>query len=295
MVAKFENITIQNCEYAIDLEEGRTIINNVTLINNFFSIYAVGADIVMTKSLITRCTTGIYLEEGATLDISTTQISDNYEPYEDGAGIFAYNNSSVMATNCRFINNTAINGGSVYYETSSLNFSFCHFEDNFAGVDGGAMDLESGESVYFNNFSFVRNRANTGGGGAVYATSITTAIFINMTVDRCSSKSGAVKIISSTIEIHQSKIINNYRAGGMVVENSTLLITDSSITNNQDFTSGAGIYGRIQSNITMRGVTCSFNSAKDIVGCMVIASDKSLVAIQNCIIFSNSAEFGGEY
>lgn len=172
----------------------------------------------------------------------------------------------LLIYNCSFVSNTATQGGAIH--------------GNFVE------DLFSSNSIFYNNQ--VKRH-----GGAIYLIYSTAAIFINVTVDRSASSIGAIYFEDSESEIHRSKISNSNRGGGVTVVGSILLITDSTIINNHESSlSGGGIYGKIQANITMRQVTCSFNSAVVYGGCMHLAGDLSLVVIQNCYIGRNSAQHG---
>ena len=98
-------------------------------------------------------------------------------PYgESGCGgAVIWTGSNGLVDDCNFINNSAVkNGGAVYLRNLTANgcnnntFSNSHFENNTAGINGGAIDWHEGATNgKIEDSSFVNNTARANG-GAVY-------------------------------------------------------------------------------------------------------------------------------
>lgn len=74
----------------------------------------------------------------------------------------------------------------------------------------------------------------------------------------------------------------------MVVQHSTLLDTDSTITNNRYSSSDVGILASFGANVTMKQVRCSLNSADMYGGCVRTTGMNSSLVVQNCNISNDS-------
>lgn len=92
-----------------------------------------------------------------------------------GAIIIGGYGATVIIDNCRFLGNTADNGGAFYitHATTVATFTDCSFEDNYAPTIGGAISVVMDAVVNVDRCSFKRNSTDMWG-GAIHAASGTT-------------------------------------------------------------------------------------------------------------------------
>jgi predicted outer membrane repeat protein len=87
-----------------------------------------------------------------------------------GGAVCIRESSKIRFSNCHFVNNRAFkNGGAVYVRKAAPRFQYCHFENNHCGLDtlfgyGGALCLEYSDSWVYRN-SFIQNSSTGVGGG----------------------------------------------------------------------------------------------------------------------------------
>lgn len=104
---------------------------------------------------------GIYIYNGSSPVISNCIFSGNSATL--GGGI-AIGNASPTVTNCTFLSNSAmVGGGGIYNNTSSPTVTNCTFVGNLAPNGGGIYNLSSSPMV--TNCTFVGNSATSNGGG----------------------------------------------------------------------------------------------------------------------------------
>ena len=185
----------------------------------------------------------------------------NANYWENGSAIkFAGDSGTVI--NCNFINNTAQNGGAIYFDKTG-NVENCNFTNNKATGDDSY-----GGAVYFNhdgtvsNCNFSANTATYGDGGAVYFNS-------NGSVTNCNFTD------------------NEAFQGGAVYFCDEGTVTNCNFTNNQASVNGGAVYFQNTGNVT----NCNFtNNSAGYGGAIRMTSG----SIENCNFVNNTAsEWGG--
>ena len=105
----------------------------------------------------------------------------SFSSNENGSILYTNNSIIVTLSNCVFANNTANNGGSVYFNNtinSTITISDCQFTKNTANIYGGAIYFDSNIfSINIISSKFYDNTANIGG-GAIFLHSNTKNIKI---------------------------------------------------------------------------------------------------------------------
>lgn len=97
-----------------------------------------------------------------------------------GGGIFCYNNSSALITDCRFIFNGALGGAGICCLDSSPSITNCNFSLNL-GLGSGAIDCRGDASPTITHCTFTGNAGGTGGMWCMHSSSptVTNCIFWN--------------------------------------------------------------------------------------------------------------------
>ena len=230
----------------------------------------------------------------------------------DGGAVFA-DNVGITFENCRFINNTAENGGAIHTD-SCPNVNDCYFENNTADSSGGAMYVGRWGGFRVHNSTFINNHANYQpeehssfsryGGGAIYSkfvashSEIADSTFINNTA---SYLGGAVNVQSDgnsqdTIDIKNTTFIGNQAASnGAVLLGTRFSNIDGCgfINNHADETGGAvGMYNFFD---TLTNSYFENNSAgRDGGAVFAFCYYSGLNVIDNVTFINNSAgTYGG--
>jgi hypothetical protein len=152
-------------------------------------------------------------------------------------------------------------GNSALYNSGTLTVSYVVFSANYSNVYGGAISNLGGLTV--SNSRFDTNRANSRG-GAIYNNA-------GAAVNRCSftgntathdggaiANYGSIGVTASTFSGNKS--VGDFGgSGGAILNESTLVLKDSTLTGNA--TSGAGGAVFTRGSMTLSGSTISSNSA----------------------------------
>ena len=179
-------------------------------------------------------------------------------PYgESGCGgAVIWTGSNGLVDDCNFINNSAVkNGGAVYLRNltaggcNDTTFSNSHFENNTAGVNGGAIDWHQGATNgRIENSTFENNTANRAGGavfwngetGAIIGSNFTNnrATGLNKTAAGKGGDGGAVVWIGSDGLVDECLFENNTAAkngGAVYLEASDLGTCNNTAFKNSKF------------------------------------------------------------
>ena len=123
------------------------------------------------SSLITYNSSSIYTPKLYIYQVAFIQFISS----SDGSIIYANSSITVTLTNCVFTNNTAANGGSVYFNNtlnSSITITDCQFITNKATISGGAIYFDrSNYNINIVSSKFYGNSAATGGGALFFYSS----------------------------------------------------------------------------------------------------------------------------
>ena len=108
---------------------------------------------------------GIVIGSYCSVTIDSVLFEGNSVGWTGGA-IYAHgDDGAARITNCRFVGNSAHDGGGIYSTGDTLLVDACRFEGNFAEEDGGGVSLHySADVVSIANSVFVGNEAHWGGG-----------------------------------------------------------------------------------------------------------------------------------
>ena len=245
----FENNTAGVNGGAIDWHDGATNgrIENSTFVNNSAkanggAVYWFGTNGTIEGSNFTDnralgTATGPYGESGC-------------------GGAVIWTGSNGLVDDCNFINNSAVkNGGAVYLdnikqgECDNTTFSNSHFENNTAGVNGGAIDWHQGATNgRIENSTFENNTANRAGGavfwngetGAIIGSNFTNnrATGLNKTAAGKGGDGGAVVWIGSDGLVDECLFENNTAAkngGAVYLEASDLGTCNNTAFKNSKF------------------------------------------------------------
>lgn len=88
-----------------------------------------------------------------------------------GGALFIWSNSSIIIENSSFVGNSAFNGGAIY-SYGSPQITNAIFENNFATLNGGAVNIDGSPLMaQFTNVDFLNNKAGLYGGALFVDTS----------------------------------------------------------------------------------------------------------------------------
>ena len=231
----------------------------------------------------------IYLAEGTTLTINNCSFNSNSITSGNGGAIYSYG-ATINATNSSFTNNsTTANGGAIACERSSsnvnsnLNITNCSFNSNSA-VNGGAIYADY-TTMTFVSGTLSGNTASSNGGAVFIRYS--TGTINSITATGNSANSGGVFYVNRTT------LIINSDGTGTVIFGTT---NPSAVGLANSASSGGVIYATINSNITINGATFGYNIAT--YGGAITATHDSgnTISLLNCLFVGNKAtgsSYGG--
>jgi predicted outer membrane repeat protein len=139
-----------------------------------------GSEIAVTGTTFTGNSAGqaggaIYISSpGDAVVIEGASFSVNTADNGDGGAICADRDTDLSIQSCTFDDNQSTfgSGGALAFDVIAAGFlveiSDSRFEDNEAGQDGGAVSAEGADLVAVTDTDFVRNRAPSGSGGALF-------------------------------------------------------------------------------------------------------------------------------
>lgn len=157
----------------------------------------------------------------------------------DGGGIFDTSGNVLLIDGselapCTIGNNTASqNGGGIHLDKGTTLYSrgAVAYHNNIAQDNGGAIYMAHDASAYFSDAdagssisAFTNNRASTGSGGAIFATT-----------------NSQVALYGAMVGGAAGNMANNGSGGGIFIDNSTLDLINAKVINNQALQNGGGI------------------------------------------------------
>lgn len=251
VVMNHGNLTIRNSEFrnnsavtgAVIYNNGSCEIYNSTFTNN----------------------TGINDYRFCKVNVSYNQINSECCNIGSGGVIYSDKNSSLIVDSSRFNENSAVNGGSIYFNSnyvkeeddSYLEITNCRFDKNSASKEGGAVSAIAKEINIFNS-SFTNNEAYSNGGavyGKTYKGVIDSSYFNNNT-----SETGGALDCNGNFLIINTFISNNTASNGGAINYkgdsayghlvNRVLIYNSTIENNRGLLTGGG-FQMSNGNITI--------------------------------------------
>ncbi len=216
---------------------------------------------------------------------------------ESGGAIhFLVTHTLLNGTIIEFINNSAVQGGGIDSTQSQIvsNAKELNFQGNSASF-GGAMYVGFGSelTILAVTTNFVNNFAKSQG-GAMFIESVETVVLHNITAT--GNTGGAIYLLDSRTTISgQSTLENNFneQGGALYVTDSVLLLTDYTLFRGNRAITGGAIYALSKVVILLSGVTIFEGNRAEKDGGAVYSMDAS-ISFNNTVKFiSNSAQNGG--
>ncbi len=195
--------------------------------------------------------------------VFTGNISSN-----DGAAIDAYE-SSITVTGCNFEQNDAgVRGGAVsLFATGLGSFIDCRMADNYAGYGGGAVHaLASG--ISFTRCTVVKNQAAFFGGGVLHQSGSFTTAVNSRFLGNTGSREGA----------------------GIHANAGTLSLTNCEIVGNSTPDFGGGVWHNKGCQTTMVNCTVAANSSGTAAG--GVGFEDGTASLVNCVLWGNTDPSG---
>ena len=188
---------------------------------------------------------------------------ENNVAEKNGGAIFTQKSGvgtpTLTVSNSVFRNNTAkgesnYGGGAVYVQSAAdgVLFENSIFEDNKCyDYGGGAIEIAQTNVAFINNCTFINNSANgedhktrsNYGGGAISfkgaydsareTLTVTNSLFIDNYVNECGG--GAIYAMYSTVDVHNSVLINNNDKNGVAVYGRDADVAPAKITANDNW------------------------------------------------------------
>ncbi|MBE0670680.1 MAG: hypothetical protein IH588_08840 [Anaerolineales bacterium] len=159
---------------------------------------------------------------GLTLENLTLE---NGSVLDDWGGAIYSMNVSITMDSVRFVNNSADNGGAVYFTFGGLNITNCEFIGNNAGFAGGGLYADSAK-VNISQTEFNGNRS-VGQSGGLHAEGATLVIVDSIFVKNVNegTRGGAVYATNVNLNVTRSQFYQNqsgYYGGAFSIQNPIL-------------------------------------------------------------------------
>jgi len=254
---------IANCAFTLNAGyEGGGMYNqnsNPTIINCSFDTNSAAGDLAGYGG-----SGGAIVNYQSNPNLANCTFTENYS--NSGGGMFNFNNSNPVLTDCSFIRNNAQmkKGGGINNNKSNPVLTNCTFEANTA-VSGGAMYSYDSMPI-MTGCDFSRNTAINQGGGLCNAESEPNLTGCTFSDNSANDEGGG---------IYNDSCTNSVITGCTFIGNSAY--------------SGGGLYGYYQTNAVLSGCTFIGNTAQEEGGAMNNWSCD--LTISNCIFSGNSATY----
>ncbi len=178
-------------------------------------------------------------------------------------------NSTVSIEGIAVKNGSAVAGGGINSNNSSLALQNCIISNNESSNNGAGLFIDGG-SLTMTNVTLSENESN-GGGGGLYVRYATDCVLTNVSMfSNTASNGGAIYIkdLKGDIDVIDSDMSDNIAAnngGAIYIKNSLMQLEDSELSNNSA-NRGGGIFTYLNGNVTMQGGILLGNSALDVGG-----------------------------
>ena len=237
-----------------------SVISESTATDRAGGIYNDGGTLTVTDSTVSGNSAGqraggIY-NDGGTLTVSDSTLSDNSAD-QRGGGIYNEDGDATL-TECTVSGNSAVQrGGGLYIESGSVSMRDCTVgDDNTSDGDGGGIYNES-NNVTIHESTISDNTADQHGGG-IYNDQ--GNMFLTETVlsnnEASSGNGGGIYNDMGHVELMESVVGGESPADGNsagddgggiytqqpLIGNASLLLTESSVSNNTADGSGGGVF-----------------------------------------------------
>ena len=292
----------RNDEGAVDIQSNNTLINNTEF--NYNSAESGGAvEVVSGTVMITWCNFtnneasryggaisigSIY--SGSSVFISNSELKNNSA--SEGGAIYFFGSGSVSISNSELAHNSANSGGAISVSFASMSMSNSELTNNSVGVYGGAIDVYS-SSVSISNSELTYS--NAGLGGAIRAVFSNVSISNSeLTYNRAST--GVIYVASGKMSIFNSTVANNSIHHGVIyVSQSLLILKEINVTNNIAIyiVDAGGIIHAFSSQVNVNGPTTLSNNRGVLGGAISAHQSQIYINAEGVIITNNTATSGG--
>ena len=234
--------------------------------------------------------------------LDDVSVTGSYQGY--GGGLYASNNGNLTISNSHFANDTAaVSGGAVYaYNPGSVTVTNTTIENSasFAGGGGGLKLSARVTDVTIMTTSITGNTAKLGAGIESLASGTTTILDSDISTNTTSAWGGAGLMIHGTsdpadmVRIERTTVDGNtaqpgHDGGGMKISEHSLVMIDSTVSNNHSGNTGGGIAIDRGNSATISNTTITGNDSR--VGGGLYASHMPVTLNQSTI--TNNAATGG--
>jgi predicted outer membrane repeat protein len=209
-----------------------------------------GANLVLTGVTLQN---GLAVNAAGIRNAGSLELTDSIVTGNDASGAVnslggGIGNASGTLTLTRVTvsNNTAtVHGGGLYSSGGSVVSTDSTFSDNSATLDGGGISVFTG-TLQISDSTISNNTAGADGGGLSAEGAIVTATRVTVSGNTAVDDGGGLNVIGNgELRIFESTITTNSATtgfgGGIRTYQSTLGVTDTTITGNQAARSGGGI------------------------------------------------------
>jgi hypothetical protein len=222
----------------------------------------------------------LYTVNSGTLVISNSHFENNSSYFGKGGAIYAKNPGGVTISDSEIINNNSGQsngqGGGIYVNSSSLTMSNSQVTGNVAGSGGGLTVLTNG-AVMITDSEISSNSTGFSGAGALIG------------IADAQSPADAVTIERTTIDGNVISGVGD--GGGLKINNRSLVVSNSTISNNVSGNTGGGIAINRGLKVTINNSTITGNEAGNWGGGLYASSMP--VELNQSTIAGNSAYAGG--
>ena len=285
----------------VDLNEPHDLADEPTRAENSHNVLTIFEDdsnIVLDGLIVTSATTG-----GLAIISSSSSISNcvfmNNSNDDDGGGAIVNINGSTFLTNCKFVNNFAVeHGGAIFSDYGNDVFVECSFVENSA-LDGtgivnieGNLELES--CTFSRNSTYSSSNTNEEGGGAIYIVSKKVVVKNCLFNENVARYGGAMVGIADELTLERCVFISNIAEyGGAIYDLRGGTVTNSIFAGNRADEGGAvcgRYFGPSLINCTLSGNSAQNGNAISWLYCL--DSSSFTMSITNCISRNGSDEIG---
>ncbi|MFN8434451.1 MAG: ELWxxDGT repeat protein [Anaerolineales bacterium] len=237
------------------------------------------------------------LNAGAITNLGSLSVYDSKFILNQGTqGGAIRNNGTLIVENCEFLNNTSSNNGEGGAIMNNLGATATIRNSSFTENSGAGGAIGNVGTLTIENSTFSNNSSLLGGGALVNSFNGTTKIYEStFTGNSTQGNGGAIYNLEGVVEIYQSTFSNNSaKQGGAIIagtlqygNNTTTLISESIISDNQASLSGGAIEFDSGSSMIIDKTTISGNTSAAAGGIANISGN--LLTITNSTIANNIA------
>ena len=230
-------------------------------------------DVVIDSNTTTGSGGGIYQAGGGVLTLIGVTVSNNQSAHS-GGGIYLFNGLVSVEDSTISGNQVTANGGGggIDIGSSATGFSFSHttISGNTAFSGGGGVAIEAGSGT-FSHVTLASNTAPSDGGGMFVAGTPTVTVTDSTFIGNTTAGDGGGAYIGDTANVTferctlsgnvSNATVSPGGGGGIFFSNSTLTLTNSTVSGNSAKAHGGGLFSYMPgSSATLTAVTIADNT-----------------------------------